>query len=93
MGRGARGGTWCRAIAEATARLRLRAQALDTARTSQDRLARIVETSPTGIVFFGSSGTVTLTNAVAERLLGIRRMEGAESRWEAVSSRLTDAGG
>jgi PAS domain S-box-containing protein len=42
-------------------------------RESQERLARIVETVPEGIVIVDRSGQITFANAAAERVLGLTR--------------------
>ncbi|MBN2369764.1 MAG: PAS domain S-box protein [Vicinamibacteria bacterium] len=42
---------------------------------SEERLNRIVETSPIGIVIIDRGGTITFANSAAERILGVSRSE------------------
>jgi len=52
-----------------------RKRAVDALQESQERLARIVETTPAGITIVDRKGQIVFANAAAERILGLSRSD------------------
>jgi len=60
---------------------------------SEERLARIVETVPDGIVIFNRDGMITFANAAAEKILGLTRSEIAERTYHDPQWKITSVDG
>lgn len=62
-------------------------------RHERDLVAKIIDTSPIGIVALDRQGEITFANADAERVLGLTRDEAAGRRYNAPDWRVTDYDG
>ena len=65
-------------------------QAEEALRRERDLVAKIIETSPIGIVARDRQGEITFANAVAERVLGLTRNEATGQTYNAPDGRITD---
>jgi PAS domain S-box-containing protein len=65
-------------------------QAEEALRRERDLVAKIIETSPIGIVARDRQGEITFANADAERILGLTRNEATGQRYNAPDGRITD---
>ncbi|MHB0912701.1 MAG: PAS domain S-box protein [Armatimonadota bacterium] len=70
-----------------------RVKAEQELRASEERLARIIETTPNGITIVDREGNITFANAAAERILGLSRSEIAGRTYNAPAWRITTAEG
>jgi PAS domain S-box-containing protein len=57
---------------------------------SEQRLTRVIETSPVGIIIVDRSGTIAFANAAAEGILGLSRSEIAGRKYNAPEWSITD---
>lgn len=60
---------------------------------SEERLARIIETTPNGIVVLDTGGEITYANPTAERILGLTRAEIAGRTYNDLKWRITTVDG
>lgn len=71
----------------------LRKQADKRLHESEERLERIVETTPGGIMILDMTGTVTFANAAAERILGLTRSAITNRRYNDPAWKITTVDG
>lgn len=70
-----------------------RKQAEAAVRASEERLARLVEAIPDGIVVADPAGAITFANATAERILGLTRADIAGRRYNDAAWHITTVDG
>jgi PAS domain S-box-containing protein len=68
-------------------------ESAESLRRERDLVARLMETSPAGIVRVDGQGLITFANASAERVLGFTRDEIAQRSYNAPTWRITDYDG